>query len=88
MKWTLIFQGSIPVLYDQHLGPLIFVPYAMISHPGWRTYSAAKLDGCGTGVLTRALVASRPENVSFVATDLNQPMLDHASTQLLSTRVN
>ena len=42
----------------------------------------------GTGMLTRALVSSLPESVSIVATDLNQPMLDHASSQLTSTRVN
>jgi ubiquinone/menaquinone biosynthesis C-methylase UbiE len=41
----------------------------------------------GTGMVTRALVSSLPESVSIVATDLNQPMLDHASRQLPSTRV-
>ncbi|MBV8140269.1 MAG: methyltransferase domain-containing protein, partial [Deltaproteobacteria bacterium] len=41
----------------------------------------------GTGVLTRALVSSLPDSVSIVATDLNQPMLDHASSRLPSTRV-
>jgi ubiquinone/menaquinone biosynthesis C-methylase UbiE len=41
----------------------------------------------GTGMVTRALVSSQPESVSIVATDLNQPMLDHASSQLPSTRV-
>jgi ubiquinone/menaquinone biosynthesis C-methylase UbiE len=41
----------------------------------------------GTGMVTRALVSSLPESVSMVATDLNQPMLDHASSQLPSTRV-
>ena len=33
----------------------------------------------GTGVVTRALASVLPEAVSIVATDLNQPMLDHAS---------
>jgi ubiquinone/menaquinone biosynthesis C-methylase UbiE len=33
----------------------------------------------GTGVLTRAMAARLPERVSIAATDLNQPMLDHAS---------
>ena len=41
----------------------------------------------GTGMVTRALVSSLPESVSIVATDLNQPMLDHASSQLPSMRV-
>ena len=69
---------------------MIFVPYAddLASrladiHDGRILETAA-----GTGVVTRALVSSFPESVSIVATDLNQPMLDHASTQLPSTRVN
>jgi ubiquinone/menaquinone biosynthesis C-methylase UbiE len=41
----------------------------------------------GTGMVTRAFVSSLPESLSIVATDLNQPMLDHASSQLPSTRV-
>src|SRR4051812_43676357 len=41
----------------------------------------------GTGVVTRALVSALPQDVSIVATDLNQPMLDHASSQLSSERV-
>lgn len=41
----------------------------------------------GTGMVTRALVSSLPESVSIVATDLNQPMLDHAASQVPSTRV-
>jgi ubiquinone/menaquinone biosynthesis C-methylase UbiE len=41
----------------------------------------------GTGLVTRALVSSLPESVSIVATDLNQPMLRHASSHLPSTRV-
>src|SRR4051812_39356225 len=42
----------------------------------------------GTGVVTRALVAALPDGVSIEATDLNQPMLDHASRQLPSARVH
>jgi ubiquinone/menaquinone biosynthesis C-methylase UbiE len=38
----------------------------------------------GTGMLTRALVSSLPDSLSIVATDLNQPMLDHAASQLPS----
>ncbi len=84
-----VFRGSIPALYDQHLGPLIFVAYAddlaarLADMQHGRILEAAT----GTGMVTRALVSSLPESVSIVATDLNQPMLDHASTQLPSTRV-
>jgi SAM-dependent methyltransferase len=85
-----VFQGSIPALYDEHLGPLIFVPYAddLASRLVDIQHGRILKTAAGTGVLTRALVSSLPESVSIVATDLNQPMLDHASTQLLSTWVN
>jgi len=85
----LIFKGSIPALYDQHLGPLIFAPYAedlasrlADMQPGRILETAA-----GTGVVTRALVSTLPESVSIVATDLNQAMVDHALSRLPSSRV-
>ena len=84
-----VFQGSIPALYDQHLGPLIFVPYAddLASRLADMQHGRILETAAGTGMVTRALVSSLPESVSIMATDLNQPMLDHASSQLPSTRV-
>ena len=89
METDRIFQGSIPTLYDQHLGPMIFAPYAQDL--------ACRLDGIqsgrvletasGTGIVTRALVSVLPPGVSVVATDLNQAMLDHASSRLSSAQV-
>jgi SAM-dependent methyltransferase len=76
-----VFSGSIPRLYETHLVPLIFEPYAadladrLVSRPLARVLEVA----AGTGVATRALASVLPENVSIVATDLNQPMLDHAA---------
>jgi len=75
-----IFTGSVPKLYESYLVPLIFAPYALdlanrlASRPVKRVLEVA----AGTGALTRALASILPENVSIVATDLNQPMLDHA----------
>jgi len=73
------FSGSIAQLYDQYLVPLIFAPYARDladrlapHHP-----SAVLEIAAGTGALTRAMAARLPGDVSIVATDLNQPMLDH-----------
>src|SRR3954462_9954684 len=85
----LIFQGSIPALYDQHLGPMIFAPYAddLASRVADLRHGRILETAAGTGVVTRALVSALPESVSVEATDLNQPMLDHASSQLPSTRV-
>jgi SAM-dependent methyltransferase len=75
-----IFTGSVPKLYESYLVPLIFAPYALdlanrlASRPVKRVLEIA----AGTGALTRALASILPKNVSVVATDLNQPMLDHA----------
>ena len=90
MEADRVFQGSIPALYDKHLGPLIFVPYAddLASRLADIQHGRILETAAGTGVLTRALVSALPESVSIVATDLNQPMLDHASVQAPSTRVN
>jgi len=76
-----LFAGSIPEIYDRHLVPLIFEPYAddlaqriAATGPGSVLETAA-----GTGVLTRALARRLPEQARIIATDLNQPMLDYAA---------
>src|SRR4051812_29187661 len=89
-KIDTVFSGSIPSLYDRYLGPLIFEPYAQEVA---RRLSALNVQrvletAAGTGIVTRALVRALPSNVSIVATDLNQPMLDHAAAQLPSDRVS
>jgi ubiquinone/menaquinone biosynthesis C-methylase UbiE len=77
-----VFAGSIPKIYDTHLVPLIFQPYAddlarrVASRKPRRVLEIA----AGTGVVTRALAALLPERTEIVATDLNQAMLDHALT--------
>ena len=77
-----LFIGSIPELYDAYLVPLIFEAYAadivarLASRPLTRVLEIA----AGTGVVTRAMASMLPENVSIVATDLNQPMIDRACT--------
>jgi len=76
-----VFAGSIPKLYETHLVPLIFVPYAadLAARVGSRALSRVLEIAAGTGVVTRALASALPGNVSVVATDLNQAMLDQAS---------
>jgi len=75
-----VFAGSIPSLYQTHLVPLIFEPYAadLAQRLRKRTLSRVLEIAAGTGVVTRTLAAALPETVSIVATDLNQAMLDHA----------
>jgi SAM-dependent methyltransferase len=76
------FTGSIPKIYETHLVPLIFEPYArdlairLASRPVSRVLEIA----AGTGVVTRALASALPEATTVIATDLNQSMLDHAAT--------
>ena len=83
------FQGSIPELYDMYLGPMIFAPYAddLASRLATMRNGRVLETAAGTGVVTRALASVLAEGVLIEATDLNQPMLDHASSKLSSDRV-
>ena len=78
-----VFAGSIPEFYERYLVPLIFEPYArdlakrlVGIQPRHVLETAA-----GTGVATRAIAARLPAPTRIVATDLNQPMLDHAKAR-------
>jgi ubiquinone/menaquinone biosynthesis C-methylase UbiE len=77
-----VFSGSIPKLYESHLVPLIFEPYAedLKKRVGSMNVSRILEIAAGTGVLTRALATLPGSGVSIVATDLNQTMLDEAAT--------
>jgi ubiquinone/menaquinone biosynthesis C-methylase UbiE len=76
-----LFAGSIPEIYDRFLVPLIFEAYA--DNLAQRVVELQPNDvletAAGTGVLTRAMAARLPASTRIVATDLNQPMLDHAA---------
>jgi len=77
----LVFEGSVPELYERYLVPLIFEPYAtdlVVRLQRLRAGSVLEV-AAGTGVVTRAMATDLPDSVSLVATDLNQPMLDHAA---------
>jgi ubiquinone/menaquinone biosynthesis C-methylase UbiE len=88
-KVDTVFSGSIPSLYDRYLGPLIFEPYAQDLANRLSALNAGRVleTAAGTGIVTRALMRSLPPSVSVVATDMNQPMLDHAAEQVSSSRV-
>jgi ubiquinone/menaquinone biosynthesis C-methylase UbiE len=83
------FQGSIPDLYDRYLGPMIFAPYAedLALRLADLRHGRVLETAAGTGIVTRALASVLPQQVSIEATDLNQPMLDHAAARLSSGRV-
>src|SRR4029453_12438850 len=78
-----LFAGSIPEIYERLLVPLIFASYAAdlarrVADTGPRDVLET---AAGTGVLTRAMASRLPAHARIVATDLNQPMLDHASAR-------
>jgi ubiquinone/menaquinone biosynthesis C-methylase UbiE len=80
-----VFAGSIPALYEECLGPVIFTPYAddltrriRALVPTGRILETA----CGTGLLTRRLDAALPKEVHITATDLSDGMVAFAKTRL------
>ncbi len=83
-----VFSGSIPHLYDQHIGPTLMVPYANDLAARLTSLRTGTLleTAAGTGIVTEALAQALP-GVTIVATDLNQPMLDHAATKPALARV-
>jgi ubiquinone/menaquinone biosynthesis C-methylase UbiE len=76
------FTGSIPEFYDRFFVPLIFEPYAADIARRLATLRPKRIleVAAGTGVVTRAVAAALPE-AEIVATDLNQPMVDHAKSR-------
>ena len=79
METDTVFAGPIPQLYDRHLGPILFQPYALamaerLGHTDRDILETA----AGTGIVTRAIMAALPHS-TIIATDLNQAMLDVAA---------
>lgn len=76
------FVGSVPEFYDRYMVPLIFEPYA--ENLAQRVRTAGPNDvleiAAGSGVATRAMATALGDDVAITATDLNQPMLDHAAS--------
>jgi ubiquinone/menaquinone biosynthesis C-methylase UbiE len=85
-----VFSGSIPSIYDKYLGPLLFEPYAqdLANRLSALNVGSVLEIAAGTGIVTRTLVSSLAQSVRIVATDLNQPMLDHAAERIPSSRVS
>lgn len=78
-----LFAGSIPEIYERFLVPLIFDAYARdLAERVARVEPQDLLEtAAGTGVLTRAIASRLPVRARIVATDLNQPMLNHAAAK-------
>ena len=76
------FTGSIPEIYDAHLGPFLFEFSA--KDLADRVKDRIPPDGkilevaCGTGIATYHLRQALPSSVHITATDLNSAMLEFA----------
>src|SRR5512138_72085 len=75
------FAGSVPEIYDRHMVPLIFEPYArdLVARVAAAQPQRVLELAAGTGVVTRAMADVLPAQI--VATDLNPPMLDQAKAR-------
>ncbi|MBF9196628.1 class I SAM-dependent methyltransferase [Microvirga terrestris] len=83
------FKGSIPTIYEQYLGPLLFQPFArdLAGRLADITQGRILETAAGTGIVTRALAKTLPPQVEITATDLNQAMLDLAQSRLQAPNV-
>jgi len=79
------FTGSIPEIYDAHLGPMLFEFSAkdLANRVKDKISAESKVleVACGTGISTHYLREALPQNVHITATDLNPAMLDFAKNK-------
>lgn len=75
------FTGSVPAFYEKYMVPMIFAPYAidLASRIKVKPGSSILEVAAGTGVATRQLSNTLPNDVAIVATDLSQAMIDLAA---------
>ncbi|EGP07441.1 ubiquinone/menaquinone biosynthesis methyltransferase [Bradyrhizobiaceae bacterium SG-6C] len=83
LDFDTVFAGSVPENYDRYMVPLIFEPYAadLAQRVAALSPGAVLEVAAGTGVVTRALAPKLSPVARYVATDLNQPMLDYAASR-------
>ncbi|MFC1458428.1 class I SAM-dependent methyltransferase [Microvirga arabica] len=83
------FKGSIPTVYEQYLGPLLFETFAEDLAGRLTDIAEGRVleTAAGTGIVTRAMAKVLPPQVEIAATDLNQAMLDLAQAKLQAPNV-
>jgi SAM-dependent methyltransferase len=83
------FRATYAELYDRHLVPLLFAPYARYLADRVKAHRPGSVleTAAGTGILSQALVQALPAEVAITATDLNQPMIDRARAIHAGTRI-
>jgi SAM-dependent methyltransferase len=79
------FTTSIARIYETHLVPLLFEPYAgdMADRVAARSPKNVLEIAAGTGVVTRAMARALPATAEIIATDLNPAMLEQAAAHTL-----
>ncbi len=84
-----LFAGSIPEYYDRYMVPLVFEPYAAdVARRATALMPRRVLEtAAGTGVVARFLAPRLAADATYLATDLNQPMLDYAASVFRDPRV-
>lgn len=81
------FVGSIPELYERHLGQAFFEPFALDLASRFEGFDGDLLEtAAGTGRVTRALARAAPR-ARIMATDLNEPMLHRAALAVSAPNV-
>jgi ubiquinone/menaquinone biosynthesis C-methylase UbiE len=82
------FSGAVPENYERYLVPLLFRPYAQEMARRAAELGPRRIleTAAGTGVVTAALANALPD-AEIMATDLNQAMLDVATTRVSSPHV-
>ncbi len=83
------FRATYAELYDRHLVPLLFAPYAQYLADRVKAHKPRSVleTAAGTGVLSQALAQALPAEVEITATDLNQPMIDRARAKSAAPRI-
>jgi len=84
-----VFTGSFAEVYDRYLVPMDFAPHGRRIAERVGTLAPGKVleTAAGTGVVTRELARILGPEVSIMATDLNQPMIALAQSNLGSERI-
>lgn len=86
---TIRFAGAIPELYDRHLGPVLFEPYAVDLAARLPAHATKVLEvAAGTGRVTRHLLARIPATGRLVATDLNDAMIARGARSVVDPRLS
>lgn len=89
MEKNVSFSGSIPLNYDQYLGPFLFEPYAIevASRLKDQNFKNILEIAAGTGRLTKYM-SEWVNYENFTATDINPDMLEIAKDRIKGKNIN